>query len=554
MWLVGKANRNHTASENMFGFEVITSFSERFSNDKVFLVLNNGFVIHDGITLNKNELIGSEENKFSDWIIENKKKNNTFFSRFIGPFSGCYYDDNNKALIAYGNQTGDAAIYYYSMNGIFAVSSDFNMLFNWCSEKGVSLTFNTVAANHMLSMGFLTEGNTIAIEIKKQNPGEYIFYKDNQVQVKTYHRFVFGDYSISDFNAAIKLIDKTFKLAVKRCFDKDLEYGYKRHLADISGGLDSRMTNWIAKDLGYSDVYNICYAQGGSREQEYGEMVSHFLGNDFCFEPLDYPYFIFDLEKLVKMNYGQALYCGITGGEKMLSCIDFNKYGLEHTGQLGDVIVGYKENVLGPKGEIDTASISYSGIVKPILNDVKKYKNGEEFAFYYRFFHGTLATHYTRRHFTEAVSPFIDPDFLQLCMHISPKLRKDHKLYWKWIKDYYPRAASIPSTRNRGNFRMNIYHTLPKRVSRTIIKVCKSVGLTSIVSDKRSMNPIDLWYANIPEVREFIEDYYLNHKEEISSFKDVAKSLDEVFHGERVEDKMLALTVLGSYHVYFSKD
>ena len=58
MWLVGKTNRNHTASENMFGFEVITAFSERFSNDKVFLVLNNGFVIHDGITLNKNELIG----------------------------------------------------------------------------------------------------------------------------------------------------------------------------------------------------------------------------------------------------------------------------------------------------------------------------------------------------------------------------------------------------------------------------------------------------------------------------------------------------------------
>lgn len=39
---------------------------------------------------------------------------------------------------------------------------------------------------------------------------------------------------------AVELIDRYFRQAVKREFDKDKEYGYE-HLVDLSGGLDSRM-------------------------------------------------------------------------------------------------------------------------------------------------------------------------------------------------------------------------------------------------------------------------------------------------------------------------
>ncbi len=548
MWLVSKTN---LSGKSCFGFNIEILFSDRFVDDKFFVSDQNSFMIQDGITLNKKELLGENDISFSDFLLLLQKKDRIYFSNLKGPFTGCYYNDNDSMLIAFGNQTGDAAIYYYFDDNSFAVSSDFNMVYKWCQKNHKTLTFNQVAANHILSLGFITEGNTIANEIKKQNPGEYIIYQNGKVSVFTYHRFEFGRYQIDNMHDAIVEVDSAFKIAVRRCFDKDIEYGYENHLSDISGGLDSRMTNWVAKKIGYANILNTCYAQNGSRDHEFAEMVAKALGNEFYFEALDSADFLFDIEKLVRMNYGQAVYSGITGGERLLSHIDFSKFGLEHTGQLGDVVVGYKEGVLDLKGNINPAAISYTNLVSPILKDVNNFINDEEFAFYYRFFHGTLSTHYIRRKYTEAVSPFIDIDFLQLCFHISPDLRKNHNLYWKWIKTYYPEAAQIPSTRNQGNFRMNVYHRLPASVGRFIIKACKSLGFTSAISDKRGMNPFDLWYANNVKLRTFIENYFNDHIVDLEKYSVIYQDLNKVFYGELVGDKMLALTVLGIYQVYF---
>ncbi len=44
-------------------------------------------------------------------------------------------------------------------------------------------------------------------------------------------------------------------------FDKDIEYGYK-HLVSLSGGLDSRMTTYVANDLGYGDsIVNLTFSK-----------------------------------------------------------------------------------------------------------------------------------------------------------------------------------------------------------------------------------------------------------------------------------------------------
>ena len=61
---------------------------------------------------------------------------------------------------------------------------------------------------------------------------------------------------------------------------------------------------------------------------------------------MDNHLFLYDYNTLIKMNHGLQLVTGITGGYRLLSMLDMTKYGVEHTGMLGDVVIG---SYLNPK-------------------------------------------------------------------------------------------------------------------------------------------------------------------------------------------------------------
>lgn len=65
---------------------------------------------------------------------------------------------------------------------------------------------------------------------------------------------------------------------------------------------------------------------------------------------------------------------------------------------------------------------------------LKKHKNKEVFAIYERGFLGVCSTHFIRQNYTEVSSPFLDIDFMDMCLTIPFELRKNHNLYLKWIE------------------------------------------------------------------------------------------------------------------------
>lgn len=357
---------------------------------------------------------------------------------------------------------------------------------------------------------------------------------------------------------AVELLDQKFKVAVARCFDKDIEYGYTSHLCDLSGGLDSRMTSWVAKSLGYGDITNVAYSKSGSDEERCGRLVAKALGNPYDFYSLDDLGFVYDLERLVRKNYGLAIYCGITGGDRMLAQQDFTKFGLEHTGQLGDVVIGsycHEPNptALRPK---DIRGLQYGDYVKPIIKNAFRFENKEQFMMYYRGFQGILSTHMIRRNYTEAVSPFIDVDFLQFCLQLPLELRCGHRIYFKWLETKYPAAAEIPSTRkrpseSRSSIRGAIYNVLPTPLRHLAVMVFKMLGLNSLSSSgANKMNPMDYWYSHNPEMREFMEEYYQRHIGSLNGFPVTRRAAVRMWKQGRCGDKQLVLTVLAAHHLY----
>jgi len=267
-----------------------------------------------------------------------QKKGEDFFKKFRGSFSGIIYDKTQNTWIIYTNHIGDKQVFFYKNNNFMLFSNNMGEIIETVKLNEVKLILNREAAYQLLTFGFMIQDNTLIKSIKKLQPGCYIKVKDNKLELKRYHKFTYGKIT-DDMGTIIEKLDDLFRKAVSRQFNKDLEYGYK-HIANMSGGLDSRMVNWVARDLGYDGILNTTYCKANYKDEIIAKKISEHLGNEFLFKSLDDVSFIYDIENIVRINFGMALYSGITGGKKLYDIINFNNYGLDHTGQLGDVVIG----------------------------------------------------------------------------------------------------------------------------------------------------------------------------------------------------------------------
>lgn len=532
------------------GVELFYKRDGRFADDQLFYADEEKAIISDGILLNLAELKEKYKANTLFQVVEALKAetDSLFFREFVGPFSGVHVNKNAE-LMAWGNQTGDAPVFYYDGLSFCAVSNDFNMIVRILKEQNVNYSLDENSALQILTFGFLVDDGTMIKEIKRLQPGRYLHYKNGKIKINRYHRFVFGREERT-FNECVEQIDKGFRAAVKRCFDKDLEYK-KAHMADMSAGRDTRMVNWVAKELGYKNISDYHYSQSGSDENKYSAAIARHLKNDFHSYNLDNAKFIFDLDHIISLNYGLAVYCGITGGERMLSAINFEKYGLEHTGQL-DNITSYGNT--GGHVEPITTEIRYSNSLKFDVPEsiLAEYENNEEFCYYCRGFQGILSTHLIRRHYTYAVSPFIDRDFFQLCCNLPMEFKKDGRLYWAWIDKYYPEAGKYPSSTCRATNKVGYFNFRVKRKLKLISrKLFYTLGIVKSIEDQNGMNPFDFWYDTMPEIREFIEKYYRENISRLEPYQETKKNVEKMISSEKIMDKMLGLTVLGAAKAFF---
>jgi asparagine synthase (glutamine-hydrolysing) len=532
----------------------VPTFDKKFPEDKILYEDDNRIVLLDGVLLNKSELLSKRSYvNLEEWL-KNAEYVDPMCALFRGPFSGLVYEKNANSFIAFGNQTGDTCVFWYEDNDLFAVSSDFNKLFDFCRFNNKLLTFNETAANHILTLGFVVEGNTFANEIHKSEPGFLIRYTHEKVSKEAYHIFENRNVRTNlSLDMAINILDSAFRNAVRRCFDKDIEYGY-RHLADMSGGLDSRMVNFVAKELGYKNITNISYSKYGCTESQDSFGASKFLNNEYIYKTLDDISFIYDIEDLIKLNYGLSVYFGITGGKSLLKDLNFGLFGLEHTGMLGDAIVGTFCKTPDDQ-TIDPIRIVYTDIILPELEKTCLFPNHEMFSMYYRGFQGAVVTHYIRRQFTETVSPFMDVEFIENCFSLPLEYRCGDKLYWAWLDKLYPDAAKLPTTHERfRGFKLTrevIYHLMGRKLRRKVIGFFRKIGLWKVVTQSDSMNPFDLWYAENLPLRKFISSYFDKNINKLKQYDKTYKYVKLIYNGTKAMDKLSAINVLGVYNVYF---
>lgn len=536
-------------------FQIKWNTLNKFMNDKCMIENEHYIVIQDGYLLNKGNLVKQYGvSRIEELIVAMYEKiGDTFFKLFRGSFSGAVYDKVLGKWLVYTNHIGDHAIFYSIINNNFYIGSQVNYILDACRANHVKLHFHEAAAYQMLTFGFMEDDSTYASEIKRLRGGKYICIKNGNVEVKEYHSFSVEEYSLTekDEEEWIELIDEAFQKAVQMEYDKDKEYGYL-HLADLSGGLDSRMNVWAAHTLGIEHLLCCTYCKADYLDEEIAKEISQYWEDELFVKPLDDCSFLYDIDEIIKMNGGLSLYFGITGGNRMLKNLSVWRYGLEHTGQCGDAIIGsfFKERD-DCKKHIPSGMYSERFKGKLDTDYRNSFDNYEIYLFYTRAFQGANCTHLIRTNYTEVVSPFLDVDFLELCLSIPLELRMNHNIYKKWIIKKYPKAAAFRWEKINGL----ITDTNAKRFMKKLVwrGPQKIKELFQKNGPAYSMNPLDYWVNQKPQIRDFFQRYFDDKKELIERMcsSELQRDLNVMFDVGNAMEKMMVLTAIGAISYYF---
>lgn len=527
----------------------------KFLDDKIFLETKTQIICLDGVILNSNKLKGCLE--WEDTVKQLINQNDMFPDLLRGSFNGFIFDKITCRLEVFVDHLGERPVFYLDDEHLVVISSNYNMLAECLARNNYKKELDVNAVKYMLSFGYMIDDSTYIQNVKRVMPGYKLAWEMQiskeclRIDKECYHIFTNKQETKEDDNIIIKKLDTLFRNAVDLQMSKDAEYG-KVSLIDLSGGLDCRLINYVARDLGYTNILNLSFSQVGSNEHKVTMMLSQDLRSDLLFFPLNNANYITAVDEIVKHNYGLSLYSTTTGIMNTLKYLNYSNIGIEHGGLLGDMYEGtmpggkYKkhEPASFEKGMRFSSILPNSELDKTVI---EKYDNNEIFTVYGRGLLAGYSTVMIRQHYNEFISPYGDVDFYDYFLSIPLHKRVVEKITIKWIEKCYPEAFNVvyDKTMCRINAKKCIVET-----KEFFTKVRYKLMSYLKIPCKNNMNPMEYWYKSNSEFRDFINDYYNNYIDRMSVYPQVKEYMELVFSKGNVRDKTMVLTAMSAIKEY----
>lgn len=283
------------------------------------------------------------------------------------------------------------------------------------------------------------------------------------------------------------------------------------------------------------------------------KQIAAALHHELLVKPLDDINFMYDAAETVQMNYGLSLYCGITGGRRMLSSLNMDSYGIEHTGMIGDVVIGsFMKNE--SELSLQTPAGMYSNkLASKVTNEYhKQFEDHEQYLLYVRGIHGACSTHMIRTNYTATWSPFLNTDFFEFCLSISLELRCNHRIYKQWILTKYPEAAKFKLEKiglriTAGKLRI-VARKLITREPAKLARICKIPIL-----QKGGMNLTDYWYHSNEKLRNYFEDIYFSTINMDILNVELRNNITRLYQTGSYMEKVQTITLLLALQLYFGE-
>lgn len=540
---------------------------DKFLLDKIFFKSDKYLILLDGVIINKKEIQKHyhDENWINCIIKLYEQEGETFFNKLRGSFSGIIKDKAIKKTIIFSDQIGSKILYYIKENDFFFVTSYMPNTYSFMKDNNIHYSMSHEGAYMLLCHGYMIDDVTICEQVKRIYPGHYLVLENNILHDKEFCKFNNKKTNVS-IDEAVEIIDNYFSKACQNEFEKDCEYSYK-HIASLSGGLDSRMTSLIADELGYKEQLNITFSQSGYWDETIPRQITEDYRHDWIFRNLDSGRWLLDYEDIINVTGGNVLYYGQAHGNSLLKLLNTNDYGILHTGQLGDVFVGrtyagesYKEDFAPYKLEDRAYSTKY---IDKLSNYKLKYEheNKELGVLYNRGFNGMNNGIVCIYNELESYSPFLDVDFIKQSLQLPVIWNNKNLIYNSWIEKKHPNFLNYGWEALNGHrinekkkkiFKYEYYkdewYFLIREKILTLFG--KQRGLPYIV-EKHNMNPIAYYINHYDYIRSNLNKYI---KENINYIQDMElrKDLDNLFKIGNGPEITQALTLIATNKLFFS--
>ncbi len=542
-------------------FYICRNTREQFLDDKIFFQDENLVIIIEGVIFNKHLLIkkyGSTDfiSSVKQMISKNPKD---FYSEFRGMFSGAVYNKSKQEWIVFVDQICNRPVYYYFDQKNLIISSQINHISETMALNNILRMPDEESLKIFLAYGCYMDERTCLLNLNRILPGDYICVKNNQLSVCTYHTFNETENNNLTDEEAIKILDSAFNNAIDMAAQKNKEYGYN-NLLDISGGADSRIIAYALAESGHKNIVGCHYSQSNSNEMQISKKICKKLSINCAFNSLDDAGFLKDIDKLVNMNSGASYYCGITGGERILSSMLDKNAGIEFTGLLGNVFDG---GMLLKNGDIAPTIKNDCFVISSVIdrsnfkiNTISRFKTNDMFWLYERGMLCGMSPFQIRQNYVEPFTPFGNVEFINAWLSIPWKQKVENKILLKWLKKRFPSATKIKYAATG----LPLYVYINKFFTNKVIRKFLSayIKLTLLLKiQQNNMNPFQKWENEIPWLKKWLNEYYLDAlncaKANPNISGDFISIITKVYNSNNsVMEKYVSLTVLSIIKQFIS--
>lgn len=529
----------------------------KYDDDKIFFQNEDYLLVLDGVVLNKLDLININGGRdWKDVVINLYRQSDVFFDVFRGSYSGLLYDKKKNKTIVFSDHIGTKFLYYIKLNDAIFVSSMMAEMYSFLQQNNIPYSLEQDSAYLLLSYGYMLGNRTLCDKVMKMKSGCYLTITDSKVEEKRYCLLDnTPDYSLSEEDA-IELIDIEFRKAIVLEFEKDNEYNYK-HLVALSAGLDSRMTCWVAHEMGYTNQLNITFSQSNYWDEIVPKQISSDLKHEWLFKALDNGLWLYDVNAITKITGGNVLYYGLAHGNSLYKYMNFGNLGMLHSGQLGDVVVGTFFSGKDDKKLFELGDGAYSNRCLAKLKEIKleDFANQEIAKFYHRGFNGANNGQICEMEYNETCSPFMNWDFMNAVLKIPVELRYGHYIYKKWILAKYPAAAKYVwekiGCRIDRKYGMVRVGSKVLKVEDVPMRILKKISGLNGFNDKSNMNPLGYYINHNKALQEYLCSLVVKDIEYVKDMQ-LKNILQEMGSSNNPIERIQAVSLLSANQLFFS--
>lgn len=525
-------------------------------NDDIDVETARVHILLEGVLLNKQQLLNAFAVKDFETLIQELyfQKKEAFIQLLVGEFRGFIYDKEEQKLIVFTNITSTQRVYYGKFGDTVVIDTSLIRLSETLKKNDIGAEPDLESLYQLLCFTNLPEGKTPVQHIHKVLDGHFLNINLEEVSLNEVEYFNLSENArfSGNKNAAIDQIHEIFQESVLLEYDKDTEYG-THHLSLLSGGLDSRVAMMYAFKNNRKPGNVLCFSQSNYFDQTISEKIAEDFDIHYEFIPLDGGKFLKEIDKLTEISEGMVLYTGGIHVQHAVKNMQYENFGLFHSGQIGDGVLGGFNTE--PRRKKPTSfkiaeNLKFLPQVQSSLTGIlNKYESEELFLLRNVAYNRTILGAHVFQQKRYQTSPFMTQDFLKFATSLPEEWKFNHRFYIEWISkhckeatDYrWERTLLKPNAPWKTSFGDQFIKRGFKILNEKVLKTPQN----------SSMYPYQFYFDQDAQIQRFYQDYYDQNIHRIEEYPDLLKDVQELFQTNDFNLKSKAINILSIFKLYF---